>query len=324
MHILDYSIITPDQKLQEEIQKNYKQLQKKLSLEFQDKMFEWERNKLNSPGHNASSSATTSGLSSDDAKDQAFIKKMEEWEKIKLHPRSPAPMTSAENLPPEFKKKLEEWNKIKKSATKDEPTTAAINKKKIGDLPKCKSVGGFKSETPHSAIDQRPLSHDFLKKLETWKQIKAGAIPYPDDADSKRSTGDTKTPSPRMARKDSSGRQSKKLKEQTDKELQWFEKELSKIEREKQRLERERQKFLEREERLSKIRRSVIGNTSNKKEVFVHTPTGFYRFEGISRKFTQKLYEWEKAQGIGPEASTFALLTSSRNPEIRLLPPKSK
>lgn len=32
------------------------------------------------------------------------------------------------------------------------------------------------------------------------------------------------------------------------------------------------------------------------------------KFEGISRKFTRKLYEWEKARGIGPEASTFALL----------------
>ncbi|KAJ8927737.1 hypothetical protein NQ314_019740 [Rhamnusium bicolor] len=97
------------------------------------------------------------------------------------------------------------------------------------------------------------------------------------------------------------------------KELHWFEKELSKIEKEKQRLERERQKFLEREERLSKLRRSVVGG--NKKEVLIHTPSGFYRFEGISRKFTQKLYEWEKAKGIGPEASTFALLTSSYTPD---------
>lgn len=32
------------------------------------------------------------------------------------------------------------------------------------------------------------------------------------------------------------------------------------------------------------------------------------KFEGISRKFTRKLYEWEKARGIGPESSTFALL----------------
>lgn len=55
----------------------------------------------------------------------------------------------------------------------------------------------------------------------------------------------------------------------------------------------------------------------NKKEVLVHTRSGFHRFEGISRKFTQKLYEWEKAQGIAPEESTFALLTSCYAPEIR-------
>lgn len=58
-----------------------------------------------------------------------------------------------------------------------------------------------------------------------------------------------------------------------------------------------------------------MGNT--KKEVLVHTRSGFHRFEGISRKFTQKLYEWEKAQGIAPEESTFALLTSCYAPDIR-------
>jgi hypothetical protein len=108
--------------------------------------------------------------------------------------------------------------------------------------------------------------------------------------------------------------------QETDKELQWFEKELGKIEKEKQRLERERQKFLEREESLSKLRSSVVGGL--KKEVLIHTPSGFYRFEGISRKFTQKLYEWEKAQGIGPESSTFALLNSSLAQEGKLYPKK--
>lgn len=66
--------------------------------------------------------------------------------------------------------------------------------------------------------------------------------------------------------------------------------------------------------RLTKLRRSIMGN--NKKEVLVHTRSGFHRFEGISRKFTQKLYEWEKAQGIAPEESTFALLTSCYAPDI--------
>lgn len=44
------------------------------------------------------------------------------------------------------------------------------------------------------------------------------------------------------------------------------------------------------------------------KEIVVKTPKGTMTFPGISRKFTRKLYEWEKAKGIGPESSTFALL----------------
>lgn len=54
----------------------------------------------------------------------------------------------------------------------------------------------------------------------------------------------------------------------------------------------------------------------NKQNILVQTSSGFYRFEGISRKFTQKLYEWEKAQGIAPEASTFALLSNCYVPTI--------
>lgn len=35
-------------------------------------------------------------------------------------------------------------------------------------------------------------------------------------------------------------------------------------------------------------------------------------FPGISRSFTRKLHEWEKSQGIKPEASTSALLRAAR------------
>lgn len=44
------------------------------------------------------------------------------------------------------------------------------------------------------------------------------------------------------------------------------------------------------------------------KEIVVQTSKGTMTFKGISRKFTRKLYEWEKAKGIEPESSTFALL----------------
>lgn len=68
--------------------------------------------------------------------------------------------------------------------------------------------------------------------------------------------------------------------------------------------------------RLTKLRKSVM--TDNKQNILVQTPSGFYRFEGISRQFTQKLYEWEKAQGIAPEASTFALLSNCYVPTINI------
>ncbi|XP_017772912.1 PREDICTED: uncharacterized protein LOC108560010 isoform X1 [Nicrophorus vespilloides] len=289
-----------DEKLHAEIQKNYIELQKKLSQEFQEKLQEWERSKLNSPC--ASIGSTTPQIPQEETKDLAFKKKMEEWEKIKSQPKH-MQLQSEENLPPEFRKKLQEWKKIKKSSIKEDSagSSGCGAKRKLSDWPKWKSI--------NTTLDAQQLSDDFLKKYESWKQIKAGTTTPTEEMESR---GSFKTPSPRLMRKEGS---TKKIKEQTGKELQWFEKELGKIEREKQRLERDRQKFLDREERLAKLRRSVGGG--NKKEILVHTPSGFYRFEGISRKFTQKLYEWEKAQGIGPEESTFALLKSSCIPDIR-------
>lgn len=58
--------------------------------------------------------------------------------------------------------------------------------------------------------------------------------------------------------------------------------------------------------RLAKLKAIVSDHPA--KEIEVKTSAGVMKFEGISRKFTRKLYEWEKARGIGPESSTFALL----------------
>lgn len=177
---------------------------------------------------------------------------MEEWERKKSQPtkrRQDLQLQCEENLPPEFRKKLQQWQRIKKGSTKEEPS-----KKKIGEWPRWKSVTSHKSDDSHSEHPQ--LSDEFLKKLETWKQIKASGGPfYNDDVDSRKSK-DNKTPSPGLIRKNSPAKSGKKGKDQ-DKELQWFEKELGKIEKEKQRLERERQKFLEREERYKCCNKSV-------------------------------------------------------------------
>ncbi|KAF5308393.1 hypothetical protein FQR65_LT06213 [Abscondita terminalis] len=291
-------------KIQDEIQKNYRQLQKKLSIEFQGKLQEWD--KLKSQG----TISVNKNDSGDDQKDNAFMKKMEEWQRIKSQPSKPGQslqLLREENLAPEFKKKLEEWQKIKKCAVKDDCNSVTKSKKKIGEWPKWKSISGHRDD--HPLMESQPLSDDFLRKLEEWRKIKELH---------KHNGVKQKTPSPKLRRKqntDLTCNTQKPVKDQDEKELHWFEKELNKIELEKQRLEEERDKFLQREEKLAKLRRTVMGE-GNKKDVLIHTSSGFYRFEGISRKFTQKLCEWEKAQGIGPEASTFALLSPTLKPHI--------
>lgn len=62
----------------------------------------------------------------------------------------------------------------------------------------------------------------------------------------------------------------------------------------------------EKSEGFSKLKALVTEPVS--KEIVVKTSKGTMTFQGISRKFTRKLYEWEKAKGIAPESSTFALL----------------
>lgn len=59
-------------------------------------------------------------------------------------------------------------------------------------------------------------------------------------------------------------------------------------------------------EGLSKLKALVTEPVN--KELIVKTSKGTMTFQGISRKFTRKLYEWEKAKGIAIESSTFALL----------------
>ncbi|XP_076260614.1 uncharacterized protein LOC143196635 isoform X5 [Rhynchophorus ferrugineus] len=163
-----------DGNIEEEIKKNYAKLQKKISLEFQDKLSEWERLKQKSPG---ASTPTSTGPLCDENKDPAFAKKMEEWQKIKSQSTSSrqrlSQVTRETDLPPEFKKKLEEWEKIKK--------TSAGPKKKLGEVPRWKSLGGpSESETiavpkiRRSESTQAQINYDLMEgivKLLTELQV---------------------------------------------------------------------------------------------------------------------------------------------------------
>ncbi|KAK9881120.1 hypothetical protein WA026_014468 [Henosepilachna vigintioctopunctata] len=71
--------------IQSEINRNYRHLQKKLSIEFQEKLIEWKKIKQNNTV--ASTSAPSCSTTEEVAPpNTAFMKKMEEWEKIKHQP----------------------------------------------------------------------------------------------------------------------------------------------------------------------------------------------------------------------------------------------
>ncbi|PSN31702.1 hypothetical protein C0J52_26257 [Blattella germanica] len=268
-----------------EIQKNYEELQQKLSQEFHKKLHEWERMKASS-----TSSSSCRGPAGDDGyHDKGFRRKMEEWER--KHPQQNQGSNSKhrdsvafqqldeDNLSPDFRKKLQEWQRIKKTIPVDASGSAVPPqfRKKIAEWQLWRSG---KTDGQHE-----------------WDRVKAAS-----SSPRHSKGGSKKTGSGKCVEKYACKPQQKKEKEQ----LQWLEKELHKIEREKQRLEREREK-------LEKMRRAM-GSGQSKQEVLIQTSTGFFRFQGISEKFTKRLYEWEKARGIGPEASTFALLDPGYRP----------
>ncbi|XP_066994482.2 serine-rich adhesin for platelets [Anabrus simplex] len=327
-------------KVKAEIQRNYEELQQKLSLEFHKKLNEWEHMKTASSSAVPSLGGARSGGGVTDESylhhDKGFRRKMEEWERMKSshgqgnavsRNRDSLALQPLEDLSPDFRKKLQEWEKMKKvlPTGRDEPPVPPHFKKRIAEWQLWRS--------------KEPTTEEGQRRTQEWERMRSlSASSSADNADSgERSSGSGgKTPSPGVGRKatgstrkgtprtegsckgdpiNSAAKTHHKGKIQKEKELQWLDKELQKIEREKQRLEREREKYLEREARLEKMR-LAMGSGPRKQEVLIPTSTGLFRFQGISEKFTKRLYEWEKARGIRPEASTFALLDPGYKPPV--------
>ncbi|BFF91129.1 uncharacterized protein DMAD_09485 [Drosophila madeirensis] len=192
-----------------------------------------------------------------------------------------------QNLTPQFKKKLHKWRAKQQTcvspyATTTEPLAASPTaRSQSGDVkPKIDwnlwSMGQMKLEGQGlSALpDQKDLPEKFQKKLEQWNRLKCtpgGGINSDNDS-LKRGSKHSQSTSTRRGSDDD----------------RWY-----------------KQKD---KEKLSRLKAIVAPDHACKK-IEVKTSDGeVMKFEGISRKFTRKLYEWEKARGIGPEASTFALL----------------
>lgn len=151
--------------------------------------------------------------------------------------------------------------------------------------------------------------------MESWEKIKSTGRMQSPTGNRKQELWPQKYTEKQPSQKKDKGAKPKvdqnKLKNK-EKALQWVEKELQKIDKEKQRLAKEKLKFQERESRLEKLKGSMLQPLkSENQDILVKTSAGEFRFGGISKNFTKKLYEWEEKKGVVPELSTFALLSSS-------------
>ncbi|KAG8230767.1 hypothetical protein J437_LFUL008850, partial [Ladona fulva] len=336
---------TNTQTTQRDIQRNYDELQQTLSQEFHKKLSEWERMKGGwctvpeskddsedvKKKHSyewEKSKEKASGRST--APDEShlpidFRRRLLEWKRVRASEARPETMTGRgrgapggrgsvladdESLPPQFRKRLVEWQLWRAVTGKSDQNVEELHK---------------------------ILPEEFYRKLQEWERIKAEAV-VPVGVSGGRHFGRREPVAGGMVmRKDASalGRVVRRMRaneaalgekwsrqrsevarevKHRGKEVQWLEKELQKVEREKLRLEREREKYLEREARLERMRKAMGQRPPGEQEVLIQTSTGFFRFQGISEKFTRKLYEWEKQRGIGPEASTFTLLDPTYRP----------
>ncbi|XP_055596472.1 uncharacterized protein LOC129746666 isoform X2 [Uranotaenia lowii] len=268
------------QRQRDEIKRRYMELQKKLQREFDAKQQEWDRIR---PAALLLTNSPMNQLLQDSS------------------PTSPkreqqAPIVE-ENLSPDFKKKLDEWRIKHAPQSKKElqPSLAALPKELHGDQKKKPTTdwqlwktGQIKLEGQGLAQlpNAKDLPEDFQKKLSEWKQIKAS------NKGPSYSTQTSQVSEHSMKRQQSKPTGAIPKKPKTPDEHKSG-------------------------EGLLKLKALVgSGAEAPKKELVVQTTKGFIKFEGISRKFTRRLFEWEKAKGIGPEASTIALLHPGYAPVV--------
>ncbi|XP_065721264.2 uncharacterized protein [Drosophila suzukii] len=264
----------------DEVFQHYQLLVLKLDSEFKHKQRELERSSASNRSIKLGSGAATGGGTGSGKRSS------EEHSPTQLmHNELMSTAQLEQNLTPQFKKKLHKW-RVKQqncsggSYTSLEPAASPTAKSQSGEVkPKIDwnlwSMGQLKLEGQGLCAlpDQKDLPEKFQKKLEQWNRLKCapGGGTTSDNDSLKR--GSKHSQSTRRGSDDD----------------RWYK-------------HRPHDK-----EKLSRLKAIVVPDHTKKIEV--KTSDGeVMKFEGISRKFTRKLYEWEKARGIGPEASTFALL----------------
>ncbi|KOX69210.1 hypothetical protein WN51_06630, partial [Melipona quadrifasciata] len=283
---------TTPSNVQSDTRQDYRALKEKLGSEFHQKLVEWERLK------NLSPRVTTK----------------ESVREISFSVPSPREsLLSEERLAPEFRKKLQDWKRAKKVRRGSAPLEQQrIKRRRLTDWQLWRSPSKTEYRNREVAVPQ--ISVESVREIANDGRSQLGED-FSRKVESSKRTNDS-------GNYDSVHSKSDRLKIASGfDETEFFalEKLLSLFNSNASR-ERRGYDVQQLDECFDGDARSYADGTQNlndTNEVFVRTSVGSYRFEGISREFTRKLYDWERYRGISPTSSTFRLLGPSYIPFLR-------
>ncbi|XP_076161003.1 uncharacterized protein LOC143143535 isoform X2 [Ptiloglossa arizonensis] len=276
---------------QSDTRRDYRALREKLGAEFHRKLVEWERLKNLSP--------------------RVSMKDAREISSSSLNPRES--LLSEERLAPEFRKKLQDWKRAKKERRGSAPfEQQRFNRRRLTDWQLWRSPsktdyrnrensgprGSYGSGESIVSGGRSHLTEDFVRKMEAWKRA--------NETGNRDTEQTTRSYSNRLGI--ASGIDESEFLA-LERLLSRFDSNVNK--------ERRESNARQLDECFDGDTRSYIDGAQNANEVLVRTSVGSYRFEGISREFTQKLYDWERYRGISPRSSTFRLLGPAYDPFLR-------
>ncbi|KYQ54119.1 hypothetical protein ALC60_06991 [Trachymyrmex zeteki] len=264
-----------------EARRDYQALREKFGTEFHRKLIEWER--LKGPQN------IRNGLPlNEECLAPEFRKKLQDWKRAKKGRRSSAAIEQQRVS----RRRLTDWQLWRSSSSKPEPRCYGKNQNSIGSRGSCASIGSAGS---FGSDGKQHLCEDFIKRMEAWRRLSETSC---------RSGERPKSPTTNRVVSDIDETEFLAL----EKLLLLFGQRIKKELRESD--ARQLNDCFDGDSRFMAASRGV--NCGN--EVLIRTSAGSYRFEGISREFTRKLYDWEKYRGISPRSSTFRLLGPGYTP----------
>ncbi|KAK9295834.1 hypothetical protein QLX08_009959 [Tetragonisca angustula] len=282
---------TAPSNVQADTRQDYRALKEKLGSEFHQKLVEWERLK-NLPPRVAAKEVREISFSVPSPRDS---------------------LLSEERLAPEFRKKLQDWKRAKKMRRGSAPLEQQrIKRRRLTDWQLWRSPS--KTEYRNREVTIPQVSVESVREIANDGRSQLGED-LPRRVESSKRTNDS-------GNYDSVHSRSDRLKIASgfdETEFLALEKLLPLFNSNASR-ERRGYDVQQLDECFDGDARSYADGTQNlndTNEVFVRTSVGSYRFEGISREFTRKLYDWERYRGISPTSSTFRLLGPAYIPFLR-------